>query len=218
MAIAAKTRTSPFATIQEAIEDIRNGKFVVVVDAPDRENEGDLTIAAEFATPEAVNFMATYGRGVICLCLTEERSDELGLRPLASRTDSRHGTAYTTPIDAREGIATGVSAADRAHTIAVAINPDSGPHELIEGGHILPLRARPGGVLERAGQTEAAVDLARLAGLTQAGVVCEVMNDDGTMARVPDLVPYCALHDLKLITVADLIEYRRRTEKLVERA
>jgi 3,4-dihydroxy 2-butanone 4-phosphate synthase/GTP cyclohydrolase II len=217
MATVTEERTTPFATIEEAVEEIRRGRLVVVVDAPDRENEGDLTIAAEFATPEAVNFMATYGRGVICLCLTEERSDELGLRPLASRTDSRHGTAYTTPIDAREGISTGVSAADRAHTIAVAIDPVSGPHELIEGGHILPLRARPGGVLERAGQTEAAVDLARLAGLAPAGVVCEVMNEDGTMARVPDLVAYCALHGLKMITIADLIEYRRRTEKLVER-
>ena len=207
-----------FASIEEAIEDIRHGKFVVVVDAPDRENEGDLVVAAQFATPEAINFMATHGRGVICLAITEERSDELNLRPLASSRESRLGTAYTTTIDAREGITTGVSAADRSHTIQVAINPASGPHDLIEGGHILPLRARPGGVLQRAGQTEAAVDLARLAGLNAAGVVCEIMNDDGTMARVPDLVPYCRQHGLKMITVADLIEYRRRTEKLVERA
>ena len=206
-----------FASIEEAIEDIRHGKFVVVVDAPDRENEGDLVVAAQFATPEAINFMATHGRGVICLAITEERSDELNLRPLASSRESRLGTAYTTTIDAREGITTGVSAADRSHTIQVAINPASGPHDLIEGGHILPLRARPGGVLQRAGQTEAAVDLARLAGLNAAGVVCEIMNDDGTMARVPDLVPYCRQHGLKMITVADLIEYRRRTEKLVER-
>ncbi len=215
MATTAEPRT--FATIEEALEEIRAGRFVVVVDAPDRENEGDLTIAAQFATPEAVNFMATHGRGVICLCLTEQRCDELNLRPLASSTESRHGTAYTTPIDAREGITTGVSAADRAHTIQVAIDPSSGPHDLIEGGHMLPLRARTGGVLQRAGQTEAAVDLAHLAGLTPAGVVCEVMKDDGTMARVPDLVDFCQRHGLKMITVADLIEYRRRHEKLVER-
>ena len=215
MATTAEPRT--FATIEEALEEFRAGRFVVVVDAPDRENEGDLTIAAEFATPEAVNFMATHGRGVICLCLTEQRCDELNLRPLASSTESRHGTAYTTPIDARDGITTGVSAADRAHTIHVAIDPSSGPHDLIEGGHILPLRARAGGTLQRAGQTEAAVDLAHLAGLTPAGVVCEVMKDDGTMARVPDLIGFCARHGLKMITVADLIEYRRRHEKLVER-
>ena len=216
MATTAEPRT--FATIEEALEEIRAGRFVVVVDAPDRENEGDLTIAAEHVTPEAINFMATHGRGVICLCLTEQRSDELNLRALASSSESRLGTAYTAPIDAREGITTGVSAADRAHTIHVAIDPGSGPHDLIEGGHILPLRARAGGVLQRAGQTEAAVDLARLAGLTPAGVVCEIMNEDGTMARVPDLVEYCARHGLKLITVAELIEYRRSHEKLVERA
>src|SRR5215210_772790 len=206
-----------FATIDEALADVRQGKFVVVVDAPDRENEGDLTIAAEFATPEAINFMATFGRGVICLCLTEEHSDRLGLRPLRSSSDSRHGTAYTNPIDAREGISTGVSAADRARTIEVAIDASSTPHDLLEGGHILPLRARPGGVLERAGQTEAAVDLARLAGLEPAGVVCEIMNEDGTMARVPDLIPYSREHGIKLVSVADLVEYRRRHEKLVER-
>ena len=216
MATTAEPRT--FATIEEALEEIRVGRFVVVVDAPDRENEGDLTIAAEFATAGAVNFMATHGRGVICLCLTEQRCDELSLRSLASSKESRHGTAYTTPIDAREGISTGVSAADRAHTIAVAIDPSSSPRDLIEGGHILPLRARGGGVLQRAGQTEAAVDLARLAGLGPAGVVCEIMNEDGTMARTPDLVEYCVQHGLKMITVADLIEYRRRHEKLVERA
>jgi 3,4-dihydroxy 2-butanone 4-phosphate synthase/GTP cyclohydrolase II len=215
MATTAEPRT--FATIDEALKDFRAGKFVVVVDAPDRENEGDLTIAAEFATADAINFMATHGRGVICLCLTEQRCDELGLRTLASSRESRLGTAYTTTIDAREGIATGVSAADRAHTISVAIDPASRPHDLIEGGHILPLRARNGGVLQRAGQTEASVDLARLAGLNPSGVVCEVMKDDGTMARVPDLVEYCARHGLNMVTVADLIEYRRRHEKLVER-
>ena len=213
----ARETASPFATIEDAIDDIRAGRFVVVVDAPDRENEGDLTIAAEHATPEAINFMATHGRGVICLCLTEERVEELQLRLLASSHESRHGTAYTTTIDAREGITTGVSAADRAHTVKVAIDPASGPHDLIEGGHILPLRARAGGVLQRGGQTEAAVDLARLAGLTPAGVVCEIMKDDGTMARVPDLVEFCRRHGLRLVTVADLVQYRRRTEKLVER-
>ena len=217
MTTLAETRAAPFATIEEAIEDIRRGRFVVVVDDPDRENEGDLTIAAEFATPDAVNFMATHGRGLICLCLTDDRCDELGLHLLASSRESRHGTAYTNPIDAREGITTGVSAADRSHTILLAVDPDSGPHDLIEGGHVQPLRARPGGVLQRGGQTEAAVDLARLAGLAPAGVVCEVMNDDGTMARVPDLIPYCERHGLKMVTVSELIEYRRRTEKLVER-
>jgi 3,4-dihydroxy 2-butanone 4-phosphate synthase / GTP cyclohydrolase II len=219
VALSLPTRdpSSPFATIEEAIEDIRSGRFVVVVDDPDRENEGDLTIAAEHVTPEAINFMATHGRGVICLCLTEERVEELQLRLLASSHESRHGTAYTTTIDAREGITTGVSAADRAHTVKVAIDPASTPHDLIEGGHILPLRARPGGVLQRAGQTEAAVDLARLAGLTPAGVVCEIMKDDGTMARVPDLAEFCERHGIRMVTVADLIQYRRRTEKLVER-
>jgi 3,4-dihydroxy 2-butanone 4-phosphate synthase / GTP cyclohydrolase II len=216
MSALAETRTAPFVTVEEAIEAIRRGRFVVVVDDPDRENEGDLTIAAEFATPEAVNFMATHGRGLICLCLTEERCDELGLHVLASSRESRHGTAYTNPIDAREGITTGVSAADRSHTILTAIK-GSGPDDFIEGGHVQPLRARAGGVLQRAGQTEAAVDLARLAGLTPAGVVCEVMNDDGTMARVPDLVGYCERHGLSMVTVADLVAHRRRTEKLVER-
>jgi len=216
MSALAETHIAPFVTIEEAIDEIREGRFVVVVDAPDRENEGDLTIAAELATPEAVNFMATHGRGLICLCLTEERCDELGLHLLASSRESRHGTAYTNPIDARDGITTGVSAADRSHTILRAVK-GSGPDDFIEGGHVQPLRARAGGVLQRAGQTEAAVDLARLAGLSPAGVVCEVMNDDGTMARVPDLVSYCERHGLKMVTVADLIEYRRRTEKLVER-
>jgi 3,4-dihydroxy 2-butanone 4-phosphate synthase/GTP cyclohydrolase II len=215
---ASEAPASPFASIEEAIEDIRQGKFVVVVDAPDRENEGDLTIAAQFATPDAINFMATHGRGLICLCLTPERCDELGLRPMEqARNESPFGTAFTTSIEAREGVTTGISAADRSRTIQVAIDPTKGPDDLVQPGHVFPLRARPGGVLQRAGQTEAAVDLARLAGLIPAGVVCEVMNDDGTMARVPDLIPYCRRHGLKMITIADLIEYRRRTEKLVER-
>jgi 3,4-dihydroxy 2-butanone 4-phosphate synthase / GTP cyclohydrolase II len=208
---------SPFATIEEAIEDIRAGKFVVVVDAPDRENEGDLTIAAEHITPEAINFMATHARGLICLCLTEERCDELGLRPMTYNNQTPFETAFTVAIEAREGVTTGISAADRAHTIQVAIDPAKGPDDLVQPGHIFPLRARPGGVLQRTGQTEASVDLARLAGLNPAGVVCEIANEDGSMARVPDLVPYCEQHGLKMITVSDLIEYRRRHEKLVER-
>jgi 3,4-dihydroxy 2-butanone 4-phosphate synthase/GTP cyclohydrolase II len=213
--VARKAR--PFATIEEAIEDVRQGEFVVVVDAADRENEGDLTIAAQFATPEAINFMATHARGLICLCLTEERCDHLGLRQMAENNETPLQTAFTVSIEAREGVTTGISAQDRSHTIQVAIDPTKGPSDVIQPGHVFPLRAREGGVLNRAGQTEAAVDLARLAGLNPAGVVCEVMKEDGTMARVPDLVEFCDQHGFKLITVADLIEYRRRTEKLVER-
>src|SRR5688500_9221691 len=216
MSVQVDTK-APFATIEEAIEDIRQGKLVVVVDAADRENEGDLTIAAQFATPEAINFMATHGRGLICLCLTEERCDELGLRPMTDNNETPYETAFTIAIEAREGVTTGISAADRAHTIQVAIDPTKSPGDLVHPGHVFPLRARPGGVLQRSGQTEAAVDLARLAGLNPAGVVCEIMNEDGTMARVPDLVPYCERHGIKLVTVEDLIEYRRRHEKLVER-
>jgi 3,4-dihydroxy 2-butanone 4-phosphate synthase/GTP cyclohydrolase II len=206
-----------FATVGEAIEDIRQGKMVVVVDAADRENEGDLTIAAQFATPEAVNFMAKEGRGLICLCLTGERCDELGLRMMTEHNETPHGTAFTVSIEAREGISTGISAHDRARTIQVAIDPSKGPQDIVQPGHVFPLRAKPGGVLQRAGQTEAAIDLARLAGLNTAGVICEVMKDDGTMARVPDLIEFCGKHGLKLVTIADLIEYRRRHEKLVER-
>jgi 3,4-dihydroxy 2-butanone 4-phosphate synthase/GTP cyclohydrolase II len=211
------TQVTPFATIDEAIADIRNGKFVVVVDDPDRENEGDLVIAAQFATPAAVNFMATHARGLICLCLTEERCEQLELRPMTDRNEAPLGTNFTVSVEAREGVTTGISAADRAHTIQVAVDPNAKPHDLVTPGHVFPLRAKDGGVLRRSGQTEASVDLARLAGLIPAGVVCEIMNEDGTMARVPDLVPYCERHDLKMITVADLIEHRRRTEKLVER-
>jgi 3,4-dihydroxy 2-butanone 4-phosphate synthase / GTP cyclohydrolase II len=209
--------TTPFATIEEAIEEIREGRMVVVVDDEDRENEGDLTIAAQFATPEAINFMATHARGLVCLCLTEDRADELALRPMTEHNEAPLGTAFTVSIEAREGVTTGISAADRSRTVQVAIHPDSTAHDLVQPGHVFPLRARPGGVLERIGQTEAAVDLARLAGLNPSGVVCEIMNDDGTMARVKDLVPYCDRHGLKMITVADLVEYRRRHEKLVER-
>src|SRR5256886_938514 len=211
------TKATAFAPIDEAIQDIRQGKLVVVVDAADRENEGDLTIAAQFATPEAINFMAKHGRGLICLCLTGERCEELGLRPMTERNETPYGTAFTISIEAREGISTGISAPDRSRTIQVAIDPSRDAGDLVQPGHVFPLRARAGGVLQRAGQTEAAVDLARLAGLNPAGVVCEVMNDDGTMARVTDLIPYCREHGLRMITVSDLIGYRRRHEKLVER-
>ncbi len=208
---------SPFATVEEAIEDVRSGRFVVVVDDADRENEGDITIAAQFVTPESIAFMATHGRGLICLCLTPERCDELELRPMTDHNETPLGTAFTVSIEAREGVSTGISAHDRARTIQVAIDPRSVAHDLVQPGHVFPLRGKPGGVLQRAGQTEAAIDLARLAGLNPAGVVCEIMNDDGTMARVPDLATFCERHELRLVTVADLIEYRRRREKLVER-
>src|SRR5437764_906821 len=204
--------TTPFAAIDEAIEEIRHGRFVVVVDDPDRENEGDLVIAAQFARPENVNFMAMHGRGLICLCLTEERADKVGLRPMTERNEAPLGTAFTVTFEAREGVTTGISAADRSRTIQVAVAPDTTPHDLVSPGHMHGLRARPGGVLERIGQTEAAVDLARMAGLNPSGVVCEIMNEDGTMARVKDLVTYCERHGLKMITVADLVEYRRRPE------
>jgi 3,4-dihydroxy 2-butanone 4-phosphate synthase / GTP cyclohydrolase II len=208
---------TPFATIEEAIDDIRRGRMVVVCDDENRENEGDLTLAAQFATPEAINFMAKEGRGLICLSLTPERCDELGLNLMAAKNEAPLQTAFTVSVEAREGVTTGISAADRAHTVQVAIDPGSTPESLVQPGHVFPLKAKDGGVLERAGQTEAAVDLARLAGLIPAGVICEIMNDDGTMARVPDLIPYCERHGLKMITVADLIAYRRRTEQLVER-
>jgi len=188
---AIPLESSPFATIEEAIEDIRRGKFVVVVDDEDRENEGDLTIAAQFTTPEAVNFMVTHARGLVCLCLTEERCDELGLRQMTEQNETPFGTAFTVSVEAREGVSTGISAHDRSRTIQVAIDPTSEPADLVQPGHVFPLRARDGGVLQRSGQTEAAVDLARLAGLNPAGVVCEIMRVDGLMARVPHLVPYC---------------------------
>ncbi|MBS1870483.1 MAG: bifunctional 3,4-dihydroxy-2-butanone-4-phosphate synthase/GTP cyclohydrolase II [Actinobacteria bacterium] len=206
-----------FATVEEAIEDIRQGKMVVVCDDEDRENEGDLTLAAQFATPEAINFMAKEGRGLICLALTPERCDELDLDLMAAKNESPFETAFTVSIEAREGVTTGISAHDRAHTIQVAIDPGSRPRDVVQPGHVFPLKAKRGGVLERVGQTEAAVDLARLAGLNPSGVICEIMNDDGTMARVDDLVGYCARHGLKMITVADLVAYRRRHDRLVER-
>jgi 3,4-dihydroxy 2-butanone 4-phosphate synthase/GTP cyclohydrolase II len=208
---------APFATIEDAIEDIRRGRMVVVVDDEQRENEGDLTIAAQFVTPEAINFMTKEGRGLICLALTPERCDQLGLDLMAAKNESAFETAFTVSIEAREGVTTGISAHDRARTIQVAIDPGSSPRDLVQPGHVFPLKARTGGVLERVGQTEAAVDLARLAGLIPAGVICEIMNDDGSMARVPDLERYCERHGLKMVTVADLVAYRRGHDKLVER-
>ena len=207
----------PFASIEEALEDFRQGRMVVVCDDEDRENEGDLTLAAQFATPDAINFMAREGRGLICLALTARRCDELGLNLMAAKNESRFETAFTVSIEARDGVTTGISAADRARTVQVAVDPDTSPRDLVQPGHVFPLKAKGGGVLERAGQTEAAVDLASLAGLGPAGVICEVMNDDGTMARVPDLVSYCARHGLKMITIADLIAYRRSHDVLIER-
>jgi 3,4-dihydroxy 2-butanone 4-phosphate synthase / GTP cyclohydrolase II len=209
--------TSAFASIEEAIEEIRSGRMVVVCDDENRENEGDLTLAAQFATPEAINFMAKHGRGLVCLALTPERCGELELDLMAAKNESAFRTNFTVSIEAAEGVTTGISAHDRAHTIQVAIDPNTKPDGIVQPGHVFPLKAKDGGVLERAGQTEAAVDLTRLAGLIPSGVICEIMNEDGTMARVPDLIPYCGRHGLKMITVADLIAYRRRTERLVER-
>jgi 3,4-dihydroxy 2-butanone 4-phosphate synthase/GTP cyclohydrolase II len=216
-AAAEERPAGGFSTIEEAIDDIRRGRMVVVCDDENRENEGDLTMAAQFATPEAINFMAKEARGLICLALTSERCDQLGLDLMAAKNESPFQTAFTISVEAREGVTTGISAADRARTIQVAVDPSSGPDDLVQPGHVFPLKSKEGGVLERAGQTEAAVDLARLAGVIPAGVICEVMNEDGTMARVPDLIPYCREHGLKMITVADLIAYRRRHERLVER-
>lgn len=207
---------SPFATIEQAIEEIRRGRMVIVVDDEDRENEGDLTIAAEKVTPEAVNFMARFGRGLICLTLTEERCNQLELPLMVETNTSPYGTAFTVSIEARGKISTGISAADRSATILTAIDPRTRPEDLLRPGHIFPLRARRGGVLKRAGQTEASVDLAKLAGLNPSGVICEVMNDDGSMARVPDLTRFAAEHGLLMVTVADLISYRLRHETLVK--
>jgi 3,4-dihydroxy 2-butanone 4-phosphate synthase/GTP cyclohydrolase II len=206
-----------FASIPEAIADFRQGKILVVVDDEDRENEGDLTIAAEKITPEAINFMATRGRGLICLALDAEICRRLDLQPMSSVNTARFGTAFCEAIDAAEGITTGISAYDRAHTIRVAIDPRSQPQDLARPGHVFPLRARPGGVLVRTGQTEAAVDLARLSGFEPGGVICEIMNEDGTMARAPELVEFCKQYGFKMISVADLIRYRLQTEKFVER-
>ena len=208
----------PFTDVPGAVAEIQAGRMVVVVDDEDRENEGDLTLAAEHVTPEAINFMARYGRGLICLSLTEERADQLRLLPMTIENSSRFGTAFTESIEAREGVTTGISAADRAHTIRVAIDPAATSADLVRPGHVFPLRARRGGVLVRAGQTEASVDLARLAGLTPAGVICEIMRDDGEMARIPDLIPFSKQHGLRILTVAELIRYRLRNERYIFRA
>jgi 3,4-dihydroxy 2-butanone 4-phosphate synthase/GTP cyclohydrolase II len=207
----------PFSTIEEALDDFRSGRFVVIVDDEDRENEGDLAIAAERVTPAAVNFMATHGRGLICLALSEERCDALKLPLMVEQNTSPFGTAFTVSIEARGKVTTGISAADRAATILTAVDPRTRPEDLTRPGHVFPLRARKGGVLKRAGQTEASVDLATLAGLTPAAVICEVMKEDGTMARVPDLARFAELHGLRVITVSDLIRWRLRHERLVRR-
>ena len=213
-----RTPEPPFTGVPGALDEIRAGRMVVVVDDEDRENEGDLTLAAEHVTPEAINFMARYGRGLICLTLTEERADHLRLFPMTQQNSSRFDTAFTETIEAREGVTTGISAADRARTIRTAIDPRTTASDLARPGHVFPLRARRGGVLVRAGQTEASVDLARLAGLPPAGVICEVMRDDGEMARVPDLIPFSREHGLKILTVAELIRYRLRNERTIVRA
>ena len=207
----------PFATIEEAVEDIRQGRMIVLVDDEDRENEGDLTMAAEKITPEAINFMATHGRGLICLSLSEQRCETLDLKPISPRNTSMFGTPFCEPIDARRGTTTGTSAWDRATTILVATDPHTKPEDLARPGHVYTLRARNGGVLVRAGQTEASVDLARIAGLNPAGVICEIMDEDGTMARIPQLIEFCRVHGLKLVTVASLIRYRMQHERNVRR-
>jgi 3,4-dihydroxy 2-butanone 4-phosphate synthase / GTP cyclohydrolase II len=211
------TAHPPFTDVPAAIEEIRSGRMIVVVDDEDRENEGDLTLAAEKVTPEAINFMAKHGRGLVCLALTEERLDHLRIGAMTSENTSNYGTAFCEAIDARDGVTTGISAYDRARTIQVAIDPATRPADLARPGHVFPLRARKGGVLVRAGQTEASVDLARLAGLVPAGIICEIMRDDGSMARIPDLIEFCGTHNLKMLTVAELIRYRMQHERYVHR-
>jgi 3,4-dihydroxy 2-butanone 4-phosphate synthase/GTP cyclohydrolase II len=208
---------SAISPIEDIIEDARNGRPYILVDAEDRENEGDVIIPAQFATPEQINFMAKHARGLICLSITGDRARQLRLPPMAVDNQSGHGTAFTVSIEAREGVTTGISAHDRAHTIAVAVDPTKGADEIVSPGHVFPLVARDGGVLVRAGHTEAAVDISRLAGLNPAGVICEIMKDDGSMARLPDLIAFAQTHGLKIGTIADLIAYRRRTERQVER-
>ncbi len=211
---------NPIAKVEDAIAEIRAGRLVILVDDEDRENEGDLCMAAEKVTPEAINFMAKYGRGLICLSLMEDRLEQLRLSMMVPDWENKSGfgTAFTVSIEAREGVTTGISAADRAHTIATALADDAGPSDIVRPGHVFPLRAREGGVLRRAGQTEGSVDLARLAGLKPAGVICEIMNDDGTMARLPDLAKFARRHNVKIVTIADLIQHRLRTETLVRRS
>lgn len=208
---------SPISAIEDIIEDARNGRPYILVDAEDRENEGDVIIPAQFATPEQVNFMAKHARGLICLSITAQRARQLRLPPMAADNRESMGTAFTVSIEAKDGVTTGISAHDRARTVSVAIDPTKGPDDIVTPGHVFPLVAKDGGVLVRAGHTEAAVDISRLAGLNPAGVICEIMNDDGTMARLPDLVAFAQLHGLKIGTIADLIAYRRRTERCVER-
>ena len=204
--------------IEDVIEEARNGRMFILVDDEGRENEGDLVIPAQMATPQAINFMAKHGRGLICLAMTRERIEELGLPLMAQRNESRHETAFTVSIEARDGVSTGISAPDRARTVAVAIDPNKGADDIVSPGHVFPLVARDGGVLVRTGHTEAAVDLARLAGLNAAGVICEIMNDDGSMARRDDLIAFAQTHGLKIATIADLIAYRRRYDRIVERS
>jgi 3,4-dihydroxy 2-butanone 4-phosphate synthase / GTP cyclohydrolase II len=208
---------APFTDVPEAIEEIRAGRMIVVVDDEDRENEGDLTLAAEKVTPEAINFMAKFGRGLICLAMTEERLEHLHIGPMTAENTSQYGTAFCEAIDARQGVTTGISAHDRSRTIQAAIDPATKPSDLARPGHVFPLRARKGGVLVRAGQTEASVDLARLAGMVPAGVICEIMKDDGSMARVPDLIGFCQVHQMKMLTVAELIRYRMAHERYINR-
>jgi 3,4-dihydroxy 2-butanone 4-phosphate synthase/GTP cyclohydrolase II len=203
--------------IEDVIEEARNGRMFILVDDEDRENEGDLVIPGQMATPDAINFMATHGRGLICLTLESERCDELGLTMMSAHNGTRHETAFTVSIEAKTGVTTGISAPDRARTVAVAIDPNAGRHDIVTPGHVFPLRARPGGVLVRAGHTEASVDIARLAGLNPSGVICEIMSDSGEMARLPELVEFAKKHDLKIAQIADLIRYRRKHEKVVQR-
>src|SRR5579863_6423193 len=207
-----------FDSIEDAIAEIRRGRMVILLDDEDRENEGDLVIAAEKVTPEAINFMAKYGRGLICLTLTEERADELQLPQMVQENTAAFGTAFTVSIDARRDITTGISTKDRTTTVLTAIHPETEPSDLVRPGHVFPIRAQKGGVLKRAGQTEGSVDLAKMAGLYPAGVICEIMNEDGSMARMPELKRFAAKHHLKMITIEGLIEYRRRTERLVHRS
>ncbi len=217
MQLAANMNDSPISPIEDILEDARNGRPYILVDAEDRENEGDVIIPAQFATPDQINFMARHARGLICLAITADRARQLRLPPMAAENRAGMGTAFTVSIEAKEGVTTGISAADRARTVQIAVDPSKGADDIVSPGHIFPLVAKEGGVLVRTGHTEAAVDISRMAGLTPAGVICEIMNDDGTMARMPDLVAFAQLHGLKIGTIADLIAYRRRTERLIER-
>ncbi|MFX4222439.1 MAG: 3,4-dihydroxy-2-butanone-4-phosphate synthase [Thalassobaculum sp.] len=210
--------TGALSSIEEVVEEARSGRMFILVDDENRENEGDICVVAQMATPEVINFMAKHARGLICLSMTRDRIEKLGLPLMSSRNETRHETAFTVSIEARDGVTTGISAHDRAHTIQVAIDPERGREEIVTPGHVFPLMAREGGTLVRAGHTEAVVDIARMAGLNPSGVICEIMNDDGTMARLPDLVQFAQFHNLKIATIADLIAYRRRTESVVERA